>query len=232
MWLEPGALRLQSADQSCHGLEGLERVTVWVPNVPAHREAFIHCSPSWVAALYDELAVTRDRTMDRGHMTFVPGPQNTVVKLQGCLPVTACHSSFDECNLWTCTACSKKYHDFNRIPFPQILAKAIIIWTCCSQHVVSIDKKVKRFNGFLAWGEIRNCLILLQEQTAVAISPTLRWVWHGISWSFPVHPHFQECETFRCTVHSVIHKYMIMGEETLHPELSPSSPYIPAHSRS
>ena len=37
------------------------------------------------------------------------------------------------------------------------------------------------------------------SSVVATISSTLRRVWHGISWSFPAHPHFQEYEAFRCT---------------------------------
>ena len=73
----------------------------------------------------------------------------------------------------------------------------------CFGHVPYIYRfyftniQAKRCNGFLAGEESQNCLILVQEQTVVKVSSNLRRVWHGISWSFAVPLHFEECEPFR-----------------------------------
>ena len=70
-----------------------------------------------------------------------------------------------------------------------------VVPNICRSYLAKI--RVKRCNGFLVREESQNCIILVQEQTVAKISPNLRRVWHGASWSFTVHLHFEECEPFR-----------------------------------
>ena len=56
--------------------------------------------------------------------------------------------------------------------------------------------------------KVKKCFNWVQKQTLAAISPTLRRVWHGILWHFPVPPHSLEWETFRHSFPAIIDQRM------------------------
>ena len=86
------------------------------------------------------------------------------------------------------TGWSKKCHDFDRMPFPQLLMEPIVLRTRCSQHLsILIDKNSSQTLQWYSHQRRKSkCHILVQEQTVAKMSSALWRVLHRISGSFPV----------------------------------------------